>query len=89
MLMALEQAVIYMKNNPKKSWEVFKSYKPETLDNELNKTAWFDTIKRFTSSPSALDYGRYKTFAKFLEDNKLVDKKIPPVETYAIDVFKD
>lgn len=89
MLKALEMAVIYMKNNPKKSWEVFKSYKPGSLDDELNKRAWFDTIKRFSSSPSALDHRRYKEFAKFLEENKLVKNKIPALSTYAIDVFAE
>ena len=86
-VIALEKAVRYMKNHPKKSWDYFKSYKPDMLDNELNKRAWFDTLRRFSSTPSALDHGRYHTFAKFLEDNKMVVKKIPALETYAVDIF--
>ena len=87
MVIALERAVRYMKNHPKKSWEKFKAYKPSLLDNELNKRAWFDTMRRFTSTPSALDHGRYYVFAKFLEDNKMVTKKVPALENYAIDIF--
>ena len=33
------------------------------LDDELNKTACADTIKRFANSPAALDKGRYSRFA--------------------------
>ncbi len=87
LIKALEKAVQYMKNYPQKSWEVFKLYKPDMLDNTLNKRAWFDTLRRFTSTPSALDHGRYIEFAKFLEENKMVTKKIPPLNMYAIDVF--
>ena len=54
-------------NNPEKSWEIFRDYSPEKLDNELNRRAWFDTISRFDLRPAAKDAGRYQAFADYLQ----------------------
>lgn len=85
---AIERATRYMKNYPEESWAIFKSYKPNTLDTALNKRAWFDTLRRFQSAPSALDYNRHLEMAQFLQDNALVKNAIPAVEVYAIDPFE-
>ena len=88
MVRAIEKATRYIKNYPQQSWEVFKSFNPDTLDTELNKRAWADTIRRFQSAPGALDYDRHLNMAKFLEQKKLVNTPIPSIETYAVDPFQ-
>ena len=88
MVRAIEKATRYIKNYPQQSWEVFKSFNPDTLDTELNKRAWADTIRRFQSAPGALDYDRHLNMAKFLEQKKLVNTPVPSIETYAVDPFQ-
>ncbi len=88
MVRALEKAVRYMKNYPQKSWQIFKGYKPDVLDTELNKRAWFDTLRRFASAPGALDYERHINMAKFLKQKQLVNAPIPDISTYAVDPFQ-
>ena len=79
---ALERATTYLINHPDDAWELFKNTKPETLDNELNRRAWADTLPRFALRPAALDVRRYKAFAEFMKAQGLVDKT-PDVSTYA------
>ena len=79
---ALERATTYLINHPDDAWELFKNTKPETLDNELNRRAWADTLPRFALRPAALDVRRYKAFAEFMKAQGLVDKT-PDVNTYA------
>ena len=57
-LTALEQATIYLINHPDQAWQDFVSYKPNELDNELNRLAWRDTLPRLTLRPRALDQNR-------------------------------
>jgi len=78
---ALEQATIYITNHPQAAWKEFVSYAPDTLDNELNKRAWRDTLSRFALRPSAVDLTRYDDYAQFMFDNKLI-KKLPKAKDY-------
>ena len=83
---ALEQATVYIVNHPKEAWNEFVSYAPDTLNNELNKRAWRDTLTRFALRPSAVDLKRYDDYAQFMFDNKLI-KKMPKAKDY-IPTFK-
>ena len=84
LLDALEEAVAYMHNYPQKSWELFiKNNK--TLDDELNRRAWKDTVPRFAQSPRALDSRRYARFADFLAKQALIPKALP-VADYAVEL---
>ncbi len=78
---ALELATQYIINNPDKAWEEFIAYSPDTLDNELNKRAWRDTLPRFALRPSAVDPQRYETYANFLEAQGIIEKA-PVTSTY-------
>jgi len=78
---ALEQATIYIINHPDEAWNEFISYAPDTLNNELNKRAWRDTLTRFSARPSAVDLKRYDDYAQFMFDNKLIKTK-PEAKTY-------
>tara|TARA_R110001583_G_scaffold12426_2_gene55281 strand:- start:446 stop:1396 length:951 start_codon:yes stop_codon:yes gene_type:complete len=78
---ALEQATIYIVNHPKEAWNEFVSYAPDTLNNELNKRAWRDTLTRFALRPAAIDLKRYDDYAQFMFDNKLI-KSMPKAKDY-------
>ena len=64
-LTAVEAATAWLLNHPDEAWAVFKGVDP-ALDDELNRRAWGDTLRRFAHSPAALDQGRYRRFGRFL-----------------------
>lgn len=78
---ALQQATIYIMNHPQAAWNEFVNYAPDTLDNELNKRAWNDTLTRFALRPAAVDLKRYDDYAQFMFDNKLI-KSLPKAKDY-------
>ncbi|TNH05247.1 ABC transporter substrate-binding protein [Testudinibacter sp. TR-2022] len=82
-LTALEQATIYLINHPDQAWQDFVSYKPNELDNELNRLAWRDTLPRLTLRPRALDENRYQHMAEFMQQQGLI-KTVPPLTDYTI-----
>ncbi|MHC8509692.1 MAG: ABC transporter substrate-binding protein [Rhodospirillales bacterium] len=84
---ALEEAVRFVVNRPLESWSMFIKAHPR-LDDELNRRAWRDTVRRFALRPGALDERRYERFAEFLEDRGLIDDA-QDAEDYAVDVRED
>ena len=84
LLDALEEAVALIHNQPEKSRQHFiKDNK--SLDDDLNRRAWKDTIPRFAQSPRALDSRRYSRFAEYLTKQGLIPKALP-VERYATEI---
>lgn len=83
-LKAVEQASIFITNHPQDAWDLFIKAYPN-LDDELNKTAFFDTLPRFAKRPMALDHNRYAAFGQFMQDMKLV-VKAPAVEEIAVEL---
>ncbi|MDB1123203.1 ABC transporter substrate-binding protein [Vibrio algarum] len=69
---AIEKATTYIVNHPQDAWEEFVAYSPDTLNNELNKRAWRDTLTRFDLRPAAVDLQRYDHFTQFLYENKII-----------------
>lgn len=84
-LAAVEEATIYLLNHPEEAWQVFVKANPK-LDDELNRTAWTDTLRRFSHAPAALDSERYARFGEFMKSHGLIDK-VEPVSTYAPALF--
>lgn len=78
---AIEQATIYITNHPQDAWDEFVAYAPDTLNNELNKRAWNDTLSRFALRPAAVDLQRYDDYAKFMYTQKII-KTLPKAEDY-------
>jgi putative hydroxymethylpyrimidine transport system substrate-binding protein len=78
----LEEGVQYLVNHPDKSWELFVSGDRKTLDDELNRRAWRDTLPRFALRPGALDRTRYLRFAEFLKQQGIVET-VPELESWA------
>lgn len=81
---AVERATLFISNHPEESWEIFKGSDPQ-LDDELNRLAWQDTVRRFALRPAALDQGRYLRFAAFLQAHDLVTE-LPPLADYAVEL---
>ena len=82
---AIERGVQYMINHPEDSWELFIRGERKSLDDELNRRAWRDTLPRFALRPAALDTRRYERFAEFVEERGLA-KDLPPVSSYAVEL---
>jgi putative hydroxymethylpyrimidine transport system substrate-binding protein len=81
---ALEKGVLYLQNHPEEGWALFlRNHKD--LDDELNRRAWRDSLRRFTSSPGALDATRYERFARFLKERGVI-KAVPSLATYAVEL---
>ena len=82
---ALEEGVQYLVNHPEESWKLFIKGERKTLDDELNRRAWRDTLPRFALRPGALDQKRYNRFAEFLQKQGTV-KNVPPLESWAVEL---
>jgi putative hydroxymethylpyrimidine transport system substrate-binding protein len=82
---ALEEGVQYLVNHPDESWKLFIKGDRKTLDDELNRRAWRDTLPRFALRPGALDQQRYRRFAEFLQQQGTV-KNVPPLESWAVEL---
>jgi putative hydroxymethylpyrimidine transport system substrate-binding protein len=82
---ALEEGVQYLLNHPEESWNLFIRGKHANLDDELNRLAWHDTLPRFALRPGALDVNRYRGFARFLHEQKIVTT-IPELRNYAVEL---
>lgn len=82
---AVEEGVQYLINHPDESWDLFVSHGRESLDDELNRRAWKDTLPRFALRPGALDQKRYIRFAEFLMKEKIVSV-MPELKTWAVEL---
>lgn len=82
---AMEEGVQYLVNHPEESWKLFVSHGRESLDDELNRLAWKDTLPRFALRPGALDTNRYTRFAEFLKKQNLLST-IPSMATWAVEL---
>ncbi|MDC0609539.1 ABC transporter substrate-binding protein [Vibrio sp.] len=80
---ALAQATTYIVNHPQQAWKTFVAYAPDTLDNELNKLAWQDTLPRFALRPEAADLGRYNDYGHFLFEKKII-ARLPKANEYVM-----
>lgn len=81
-LAALKNAVEYLDEHPRKTWQDFAKNYPES-NNKINKEAWFATIPYFAEDPANFDSKEWNGFAKFMLENKMI-KKIQPISRYSI-----
>ena len=84
-LKAVEDATIFLTNHSEEALVAFIEAYPH-LDDELNRTAWVDTLPRFAKRPAALDIGRYNRFAEFMKENGLI-QDIKNLESYAVQIY--
>ena len=79
-LKAIQRAVIFILNNPEKSWEIARKAYPD-INDPLNQLAWMDTLRRFSHNPSLLDWKKYQDFVDFLKKHN-PSLQLPAMETY-------
>lgn len=73
---AVEEATVFLLNNPDEAFALFVKAHPK-LDDPLNRRAFADTLRRFAASPAATDAERYRRFAAFMKARGLIDKEEP------------
>lgn len=78
---AIEKATTYINNHPTDAWEAFIKYSPDTLNNELNKRAWRDTLNRFALRPAAVDLKRYDDYGRFMLEHGIIST-VPAAKDY-------
>ena len=84
---ALQQATDYLNAHPEESWQLFVSYKPAELDNELNRRAWKDTLPYLSKQPGSFNKANYEKMADFMLQQGLLKSKTA-VEHYATELKK-
>lgn len=74
---ALESATQYTLNHPDEAWQSIIKARPD-LDDELNRRAYRDTLRRLALRPGALDNARYRRFAAFLKEHGIIREAPEP-----------
>ncbi|UXI03960.1 ABC transporter substrate-binding protein [Photobacterium sp. TY1-4] len=80
---AIEKATVYLINHPEKAWQEFVAYAPDTLNNDLNRRAWEDTLTRFALRPGAVELKRYDDYAAFMKQHKIIHT-LPQAKDYVL-----
>ena len=80
-LTVLDQATRMIINDPETSYRSFVSFRPDDLDNELNRRAWRDTLPKLARETRQTDPNSWDQFAHFMKDRDLIDS-IPNQKTY-------
>lgn len=80
---AIEKATVYLINHPEKAWQEFVAYSPDTLNNELNRNAWEDTLTRFALRPGAVELKRYDEYAEFMKQHNIIHS-LPQAKDYVL-----
>ena len=80
-LTVLDQATRMIINNPETYYRSFVSFRPDDLDNELNRRAWRDTLPKLARETRHTDPNSWNHFARFMKDRDLIDN-IPDQKTY-------
>ncbi|MSP53406.1 MAG: hypothetical protein EXR81_04035 [Gammaproteobacteria bacterium] len=88
-MQAIDEATQYIKQHPKESWQLLiKAYptlaKPVSMK-ALNQAAWNITLPLFTNNSIALNAARYTSFAKWMQQQKLITTVLP-IADYAVDL---
>ena len=78
---AIEQAALYIINHPQKAWKEFVAFAPATLNNELKKRAWNETLRHFALHPHAVDLPCYGDYTQFMLAKKVI-KALPKAQDY-------
>ena len=80
-LTVLDQATRMIINDPETSYRSFVSFRPDDLDNELNRRAWRDTLPKLARETRQTDPNSWNQFARFMKHRDLIDN-IPDQKTY-------
>lgn len=75
-LKAIARASQYISKHPEASWNIFKAYNPQQLDNKLNHLAWLDTVPYFAKNPAYKNIGKYERYAEFMQKYDAIKKTV-------------
>ncbi|NLC21092.1 MAG: ABC transporter substrate-binding protein, partial [Halomonadaceae bacterium] len=78
MIAALEEAALWIANQPQAAWALLEEAVPALAD-QANREAWELLYPRFAMRPAAVDHGRYLRLEQHLFDNGSL-RTIKPVE---------
>jgi len=81
-LRGLNDGVVYLRAHPEAVWKAFIQSWPE-LNTPLNHQAWLATLPLFASDAGRFDEARYRAFARYMLDNKLIGQ-IAPMSRYSL-----
>ena len=84
MIAALEEAALWIANQPQAAWALLEEAVPALAD-QANREAWELLYPRFAMRPAAVDHGRYLRLEQHLFDNGSL-RTIKPVERLALDL---
>ena len=84
MVAALEEAALWIANQPQAAWTLLEEAVPALAD-EANREAWELLYPRFAMRPAAVDHGRYLGLEHYLFNNGSL-RTIKPVERLALDL---
>ena len=84
MIAALEEAALWIANQPQAAWALLEEAVPALAD-EASREAWELLYPRFALRPAAVDHGRYLGFEQYLFNSGSL-RTIKPVERLALDL---
>jgi len=83
-LAAVREGTAALRKDPTGLWQKFIADQT-TLNDQLNKTAWFQTVAYFQDDPAQLDVKRYEVYRDFMFKTGLI-KHSAPVSSYAVQI---
>ena len=83
-MQAVRQGVQFIQQHPLLSWQLLIKHHPE-LNNQLNKTAWEITRPLFAIEPLRFNTQRYRDFAEWMLQHKLIHNVLP-LNYYGVDL---
>ncbi|MDX5435378.1 MAG: ABC transporter substrate-binding protein, partial [Halomonas sp.] len=84
LVLALEEAALWIVNQPHEAWALLQAAEPALAD-QTSEEAWGDVFPRLSLQPAAVDHGRYLRFEQFLFEAG-VTEAVTPLERLAIDL---
>jgi putative hydroxymethylpyrimidine transport system substrate-binding protein len=77
----MDQATQLILDSPDAMYRSFVSYRPDDLDNELNRRAWRDTLPKFAQKTRQTNVDQWKRFGEFMTERGLIQNP-PATESY-------
>jgi putative hydroxymethylpyrimidine transport system substrate-binding protein len=77
----MDQATQLILDSPDAMYRSFVSYRPDDLDNELNRRAWRDTLPKFAQKTRQTDVDQWERFGEFMTERGLI-QNLPATESY-------
>lgn len=84
-LLAISQATTFLSQHPNATFAKIRKAYP-SMNSRFNRVSWLASIPYFDRHPAKLNKERYQQFAEFMKEQGFL-KAIPPLSSYAVDLF--